>query len=275
MPVPTHIFDSSTSSAAAMPCSTSPTSTRAARSTRPPSACMSRTPTTKRYTCAAPRSTSITRWCCERRRLAACSRPASRSATTAISTRRSVPPRNGITYAFADAAVPGPHAGSCTDPLASSSNSTRRWTSAGTCCGATTSTKAAIRSGSIISTSLRRSAEHRRLHARLGFRLTDMARKTRRTGGSLRPGCTARATSTTSRSPIGRGPRLHISPIGCSTAMNVLHLCDVMASSGYLKNIERGPGRHGIRTHLPLCQGSRRPSPRTLHQRLFHRRPRP
>jgi catechol 2,3-dioxygenase len=28
--------------------------------------------------------------------------------------------------------------------------------------------------------------------------------------------------------------------------MNVLHLCDVMASSGYLKNLERGPGRHGI-----------------------------
>ncbi len=28
--------------------------------------------------------------------------------------------------------------------------------------------------------------------------------------------------------------------------MNILHLCDVMASSGYLKNLERGPGRHGI-----------------------------
>jgi catechol 2,3-dioxygenase len=28
--------------------------------------------------------------------------------------------------------------------------------------------------------------------------------------------------------------------------MNVLHLCDVMASSGHLKNLERGPGRHGI-----------------------------
>jgi catechol 2,3-dioxygenase len=28
--------------------------------------------------------------------------------------------------------------------------------------------------------------------------------------------------------------------------MNILHLCDVMASAGYLKNIERGPGRHGI-----------------------------
>jgi catechol 2,3-dioxygenase len=28
--------------------------------------------------------------------------------------------------------------------------------------------------------------------------------------------------------------------------MNVLHLCDVMASSGFLTNLERGPGRHGI-----------------------------
>src|SRR5258708_22598661 len=28
--------------------------------------------------------------------------------------------------------------------------------------------------------------------------------------------------------------------------MEILHLCEVMASSGYLKNSERGPGRHGI-----------------------------
>ena len=44
----------------------------------------------------------------------------------------------------------------------------------------------------------------------------------------------------------GRGPRLHHFAYWVPTAMNILHLCDVMASSGFLKNIERGPGRHGI-----------------------------
>ncbi len=44
----------------------------------------------------------------------------------------------------------------------------------------------------------------------------------------------------------GKGPRLHHIAYWVPTAMNILHLCDVMASSGFLKNIERGPGRHGI-----------------------------
>jgi catechol 2,3-dioxygenase len=44
----------------------------------------------------------------------------------------------------------------------------------------------------------------------------------------------------------GRGPRLHHVAYWCPNAMNVLHLCDVMASTGYLRNMERGPGRHGI-----------------------------
>ncbi len=44
----------------------------------------------------------------------------------------------------------------------------------------------------------------------------------------------------------GKGPRLHHFAYWVPTAMNILHLCDVMASSGYLKNMERGPGRHGI-----------------------------
>ena len=30
------------------------------------------------------------------------------------------------------------------------------------------------------------------------------------------------------------------------TALNIIHLCDVMATAGYLANLERGPGRHGI-----------------------------
>ena len=29
-------------------------------------------------------------------------------------------------------------------------------------------------------------------------------------------------------------------------AADILHICDVMATSGWLDNMERGPGRHGI-----------------------------
>jgi catechol 2,3-dioxygenase len=44
----------------------------------------------------------------------------------------------------------------------------------------------------------------------------------------------------------GRGPRLHHCAYWVPTAMNIIHLCDVMATTGYLTNLERGPGRHGI-----------------------------
>ena len=44
----------------------------------------------------------------------------------------------------------------------------------------------------------------------------------------------------------GTGPRLHHLALWVPTAMNIIHLCDVMATSGYLENMERGPGRHGI-----------------------------
>jgi catechol 2,3-dioxygenase len=44
----------------------------------------------------------------------------------------------------------------------------------------------------------------------------------------------------------GRGPRLHHVGYWVPTAMHIIHLCDVMASTGYLASMERGPGRHGI-----------------------------
>ena len=44
----------------------------------------------------------------------------------------------------------------------------------------------------------------------------------------------------------GRGPRLHHIGVWTAGALDILHLCDVMATSGYLTNMERGPGRHGI-----------------------------
>jgi catechol 2,3-dioxygenase len=44
----------------------------------------------------------------------------------------------------------------------------------------------------------------------------------------------------------GRGPRLHHIGVWAAGPLDILHLCDVMATSGYLPNMERGPGRHGI-----------------------------
>jgi catechol 2,3-dioxygenase len=44
----------------------------------------------------------------------------------------------------------------------------------------------------------------------------------------------------------GTGPRLHHVAIWLPTILHVIHLCDVMATTGYLANMERGPGRHGI-----------------------------
>ena len=44
----------------------------------------------------------------------------------------------------------------------------------------------------------------------------------------------------------GHGPRLHHIGMWTAGALDILHICDVMATSGYLANMERGPGRHGI-----------------------------
>ncbi|QDL91107.1 3,4-dihydroxyphenylacetate 2,3-dioxygenase [Paroceanicella profunda] len=44
----------------------------------------------------------------------------------------------------------------------------------------------------------------------------------------------------------GRGPRLHHVAFWVPTPLNIIDLLDLMATTGYVKNIERGPGRHGI-----------------------------
>ena len=44
----------------------------------------------------------------------------------------------------------------------------------------------------------------------------------------------------------GNGPRLHHTGMWTASALDILHICDVMATSGYVTNMERGPGRHGI-----------------------------
>ncbi len=44
----------------------------------------------------------------------------------------------------------------------------------------------------------------------------------------------------------GRGPRLHHVGVWTRGEMDILHACDVLASTGWLPSMERGPGRHGI-----------------------------
>ncbi len=44
----------------------------------------------------------------------------------------------------------------------------------------------------------------------------------------------------------GPGPRLHHTAFWVPTPINIIDLLDLMSTTGYLKNIERGPGRHGI-----------------------------
>ena len=44
----------------------------------------------------------------------------------------------------------------------------------------------------------------------------------------------------------GRGPRLHHLAFWVPTPLNIIDLLDLMSTTGYLSNIERGPGRHGI-----------------------------
>jgi catechol 2,3-dioxygenase len=44
----------------------------------------------------------------------------------------------------------------------------------------------------------------------------------------------------------GSGPRLHHTAFWVPTPLNIIDLLDLMSTTGYLENIERGPGRHGI-----------------------------
>ncbi|WP_076858408.1 3,4-dihydroxyphenylacetate 2,3-dioxygenase [Bradyrhizobium mercantei] len=44
----------------------------------------------------------------------------------------------------------------------------------------------------------------------------------------------------------GSGPRLHHVAFWVPTPLNIIDLLDLMATTGYVSNIERGPGRHGL-----------------------------
>lgn len=83
-------------------------------------------------------------------------------------------------------------------------------------------------------------------YARLGFRLTEYAEEDGE-GGRIAAAWMHRKGNVHDLAfTNGTGPRLHHFAYWVPSPMNILHMCDVMASSGYLVNMERGPGRHGI-----------------------------
>lgn len=83
-------------------------------------------------------------------------------------------------------------------------------------------------------------------YARLGFRLTEYAEEEGPNGRIAAAWMHRKGNVHDLAFTNGRGPRLHHFAYWVPTAMNIVHLCDVMAASGYVAQIERGPGRHGI-----------------------------
>ncbi|MBR0992367.1 3,4-dihydroxyphenylacetate 2,3-dioxygenase [Bradyrhizobium japonicum] len=83
-------------------------------------------------------------------------------------------------------------------------------------------------------------------YARLGFRLTEYAEEDGPNGRIAAAWMHRKGNVHDFAITNGKGPRLHHFAYWTPTAMNIIHLCDVMASQGFVKNIERGPGRHGI-----------------------------
>lgn len=83
-------------------------------------------------------------------------------------------------------------------------------------------------------------------YAALGFRLTEYAEEDG-PDGRIAAGWMHRKGNVHDLAfTNGAGPRLHHFCYWTPTALDIIHLCDVMATSGYLPNMERGPGRHGI-----------------------------
>lgn len=84
-------------------------------------------------------------------------------------------------------------------------------------------------------------------YATLGFRVTEYSEEEPEDGGRIAAAWMHRKGNVHDFAfTNGQGPRLHHFAYWAPTPLSVIHLCDVMASTGYLANIERGPGRHGI-----------------------------
>jgi catechol 2,3-dioxygenase len=83
-------------------------------------------------------------------------------------------------------------------------------------------------------------------YALLGFRMTEYTEEDGRDGRIIAAWMHRKGNVHDLAFTNGRGPRLHHLAYWVPSPINIIHLCDVMASSGYLTNMERGPGRHGI-----------------------------
>ncbi|MCA0317828.1 MAG: 3,4-dihydroxyphenylacetate 2,3-dioxygenase [Proteobacteria bacterium] len=83
-------------------------------------------------------------------------------------------------------------------------------------------------------------------YAALGFRLTEYAEEDGPEGRIAAGWMHRKGNVHDLAFTNGAGPRLHHFCYWTPTALDIIHLCDVMATSGYLPNMERGPGRHGI-----------------------------
>jgi catechol 2,3-dioxygenase len=89
-------------------------------------------------------------------------------------------------------------------------------------------------------------------YAALGFRLTEYAQEDGPLGRIAAAWMHRKGNVHDLALTNGSGPRLHHLAYWVPTALNIIHLCDVMATTGYLANLERGPGRHGI-SMLSFC----------------------
>lgn len=83
-------------------------------------------------------------------------------------------------------------------------------------------------------------------YARLGFRLTEYAEEDGPDGRIAAAWMHRKGNVHDLAFTNGRGPRLHHVAYWVPTAMHIIHLCDLMSTTGYLANMERGPARHGI-----------------------------
>ncbi len=83
-------------------------------------------------------------------------------------------------------------------------------------------------------------------YAGLGFRLTEYAEEDGPDGRIAGAWLHRKGNVHDLAFTNGRGPRLHHLAYWVPTAMNIIHLCDLLATTGFLESLERGPGRHGI-----------------------------
>jgi catechol 2,3-dioxygenase len=83
-------------------------------------------------------------------------------------------------------------------------------------------------------------------YAALGFRLTEYAEEDGPQGRIAAAWLQRKGNVHDLALTNGKGPRLHHLAYWVPTPLQIIHLCDVMATTGYLAQLERGPGRHGI-----------------------------